>query len=116
MPNTANLLYRSLFFRILQTLELNIEDMEFLYCFSDTYLPLSREEGKELMAEIKKDEETFGISSLPISFIEWGKEEGWKANQEHVAMKMLQENFSTEMIMKLTGLDENRIEEIKKSI
>src|SRR5690625_7728863 len=76
MPNTSNLLYRSLFFRILQTLELNIEDMEFLYCFSDTYLPLSREEGKELMAEIKKDEETFGISSLPISFIEWGEEEG----------------------------------------
>lgn len=76
MPNTANLLYRSLFFRILQTLELNIEDMEFLYRFSDIYLPLSREEGKELMAEIKKDEETFGISSLPISFIEWGKEEG----------------------------------------
>ncbi|HLS06725.1 MAG TPA: hypothetical protein VK079_02140 [Bacillota bacterium] len=72
------------------------------------------------MAEIKKDQESFDISSLPISFVEWGKEvgreEGREAEQERVALKMLQENISLEVIMKVTELDEEQLNKLKKKL
>jgi len=76
------------------------------------------------MAEIKKDQDSFDISSLPISFVEWGKEvgreegrvEGREAEQERVALKMLQENISLEVIMKVTELDEEQLNKLKKKL
>src|SRR5690625_108024 len=128
------------FARIMQTLKIDQEKQAFLFRFFDVYLKLTREEEDELMAEIKKDQESFDISSLPISFVEWGKEvgreegrvegrekgreegrkegrkEGREAEQERVALKMLQENISLEVIMKVTELDEEQLEKLKEKL
>ena len=80
------------------------------------------------MTEIKKDQESFDISSLPISSVEWGKEvgreegrvegreEGREAEQERVALKMLQDGLAHEKILQYTNLTSKQLNELKKKL
>jgi|SRR5690625_1729418 len=89
------------FLRIMSKLKIDKEKQSFLLRLFEVYLKLTPEVEAKLIAEIKKDEETFDISSLPISFIEWGKEigreedekAGWETSREQVALKMFKKTF-----------------------
>ena len=101
-------------------LKIDKEKQSFLLRLFEVYLKLTPEEEIKLIAQIKKDEETFDISSLPISFVEWGKEigreEGEELSLKQVAIKMLQDGMQIEKIMKYTILSRKRIEKLKRKI
>jgi len=104
------------FFRILHTLELNNKDLEFLYRFSDVYLPLSKEEVRKLMAKLKGNQETFDISKLPDSFVEYGKSIGREENKVQVVLKMLEKDMSIDLIVELTDLPKEKVLELKNNM
>src|SRR5690625_4751199 len=116
------------FVRMMQTLKIDRGKQEFLFQFFEMYLQLTEEEVEKLMAKIKRDPETFDLSSLPISFVERGKRigreegriegrlEGRLEAQELVAMNMLRDNFSIDQIMKYTSLDKERIRKLRDKL
>jgi len=66
--------------------------------------------GKEpLMSRVGNLDEDF-IKKLLNSWIERGKKEG----REEVALEMLRAGFSTDVIMKMTHLDEDKIEALRQ--
>src|SRR5690625_5215071 len=128
------------FFEILQRLNLSEEDINFLYRFSDVYLPLSKKEVELLMAKLKKDDDTFDLSKLPDSFVEYGKsvgrkeglkegmkkgmkegkkegkKEGWAENNIQIAKRMLDKGLSIDLIMEITELTKDKIREIESNL
>lgn len=108
------------FLRIMQTLKVDREKQRFLFQFFEVYLTLTEEEEEKLMAKIEQDQETFDITSLPISFEERGKrigrEEGRLETQEHVALNMLRDDWPIDQIMKYTDLDREHIEQLKSKL
>jgi len=90
-----------------------------IYGFFETYLELTEEEERKLMAEVEKLPEADEIMKLPISYEEKGiqkgkeigKKEGEAQGVKKVAIEMLRNGLEVELIAKVTHMD---VEEIKK--
>jgi predicted transposase/invertase (TIGR01784 family) len=106
------------FLRMLAKLEINPAKMELIIGFFETYLTLTESEEKELMEEIKQlnRDESEKILKLPNSWVEKGKEEGIKEGKRAIALNMLKEGLSIELIKKVTNLDYAEIEELSKQL
>ncbi len=82
-----------------------------IYGFFESYLILNEEEEEELMEEIKRSDDAEKILELPISYEEKGKEMGKKED----AVVMLKEGFSLDLISRITGLEKEVIEDLKRN-
>jgi predicted transposase YdaD len=77
---------------------------------------------KQLMEEIKQldNEETEQIFKLPNSWrekgLKEGKIEGKMEEKRQIALEMLKEDLSVELVSKITKLTRDEIEELKKKI
>jgi predicted transposase/invertase (TIGR01784 family) len=130
------------FLRMLVKMEINPARMELINGFFETYLRLSEREEVELMEEIKQlnPEESKQILKLPNSWMEKGlkkglekglekglqeglnkglqegKQEGKQEEKRKVALEMLKEGLSIQLIARITELDFEEIENISKTI
>ena len=84
------------------------------------------------MAKLKKDDDTFDLSKLPDSFVEYGKsvgrkeglkegmkegmKEGWAENNIQIAKRMLDKGLSIDLIMEITELTKDKIREIENDM
>lgn len=72
------------------------------------------------MTEIKQMDDSDEIMHLPISWEEKGKKEGKKEGEiearRKVALEMLKEGFTIDVIEKVTLVDREEIAKLKKSI
>ena len=98
--------------------------MELINGFFETYLTLNESEEKVLMEEIKQlnPDESEQILKLPNSWVEKGIKEGLKVGiqkgesegKRKIALNMLKEGLSIELIVRVTNLDYTEIEKIIK--
>lgn len=86
----------------------------YIYGFFERYFTLTNEEEEILMQEIKKLDEAEKIMELPISYEERGIEKGKEIGIRQVALEMLKEGVSEEFIAKVTHLEKEEIEKLKK--
>ena len=70
------------------------------------------------MEEIKQldNEEAEQIFKLPNSWREKGLKEGKMEEKRQIALEMLKEDLSVELVSKITKLTRDEIEELKKKI
>ncbi|GIN57252.1 hypothetical protein J8TS2_15710 [Lederbergia ruris] len=107
---------------MLVKMELDPARQRLVYGFFERYLTLDEEEEKQLMNEINymDEAERIKIMEIPISYeekgIEKGKEIGEKSGKRKVAVEMLKEGLSSELIVKVTKLKKEEIEELKKKL
>jgi len=94
--------------------------MRMILGFFERYLILSEQEEERLMTEIKQMDDSDEIMHLPISWEEKGKKEGKKEGEiearRKVALEMLKEGFTIDVIEKVTLVDREEIAKLKKSI
>jgi predicted transposase YdaD len=104
------------FLRMLVKMEINPAKMELINGFFETYLSLNESEEKTLMEEIKQlnSDEKEQILKLPNSWVEKGKKEGIQEGLRKIALNMLKEGLSIELIARVTNLDYEEIEKISK--
>ncbi|HEY4599785.1 MAG TPA: Rpn family recombination-promoting nuclease/putative transposase [Cerasibacillus sp.] len=106
------------FLRMMATMELNPAKQRLIYGFFETYLKLNDEEEEKLMEEVKKMDDAEKILELPISYEERGIKKGIKKGIERgkkeVALEMLNEGLSIEFIAKVTHLDREEIEALRR--
>jgi predicted transposase/invertase (TIGR01784 family) len=102
--------------RMLVKMEINPAKMELINGFFETYLSLNESEEKTLMEEIKQlnSDEKEQILKLPNSWVEKGKKEGIQEGLRKIALNMLKEGLSIELIARVTNLDYEEIEKISK--
>ncbi|WP_066188359.1 RpnC/YadD family protein [Gracilibacillus timonensis] len=100
------------FLRMLVRMKLDPAKERLIYGFFESYLTLNEEEEEELMEEIKRSDDAEKILELPISYEEKGKEIGKK----EVAIEMLEEGFSLDLISRITGLEKDVIEALKEDL
>ena len=67
------------------------------------------------MEKIKSNEETFDISKLPHSFIEYGKSIEREETSLRIAINLLAENLPIDLIVRTTGLPKEQVLELKKN-
>lgn len=67
------------------------------------------------MEKIKSNEETFDISKLPHSFIEYGKSIEREETSLRIAVNLLAENLPIDLIVRTTGLPKEQVFELKKN-
>lgn len=112
------------FLRMIVKMELNPARARFILGFFERYITLNEREEETLMKEIKRMDESKDIMHLPISWeekgiekgIEEGIEKGIETGIEKVALEMLKEGLSIELIMKVTSLEQKRLDELKKRL
>ena len=106
------------FLRMLVKMELNPAKAELINGFFETYLFLNKREEEQLMEEIKQldNEEAEQIFKLPNSWREKGLKEGKMEEKRQIALEMLKEDLSVELVSKITKLTRDEIEELKKKI
>lgn len=104
------------FLRMLTRMQLDPAKERMIYGFFETYLKLSEEEESQLMEEIEKLPEAKKLLELPISYEEKGKEIGKKEGVRQVALKMLKEGMDAELIAKVTSLNIEEINKLKKQL
>jgi predicted transposase/invertase (TIGR01784 family) len=100
---------------MLVKMEINPAKMELINGLFETYLSLNEsEEKKTLMEEIKQlnSDEKEQILKLPNSWVEKGKKEGIQEGMRKIALNMLKEGLSIELIARVTNLDYKEIEKI----
>jgi predicted transposase YdaD len=112
------------FLRMLVKMEINPAKMELINGFFETYLSLNESEEKTLMEEIKQlnSDEKEQILKLPNSWVEKGKKEGIQEGKREgelegkrkIALNMLKEGLSIELIVRVTNLNYAEIEKISK--
>jgi hypothetical protein len=102
------------FLRMLVKMQINPAEMELINGFFESYLSLNEREEVELMAEIKQlnQEESEQILKLPNSWMEKGMQE----EKRKIALQMLKEGLSVEIIARITELDYEEIEAIKRNL
>lgn len=100
------------FLRMITKMELTPAKMRFILGFFERYVKLNEREEEILMTEIKQMDESEDIMHLPISWEEKGIEKG----KSEVALEMLKEGLSIELIMKVTALDRENIEKLKQKM
>ena len=114
------------FLRTMVKMELNPARTRFITGFFEQYLTLDYEEAEKLTREISQSENPEEFTELPISWeergirkgIEQGLEQGLlqgveKAKKE-IILEMLKEGSSIEFIAKVTHLDPEEIEVLRK--
>lgn len=108
------------FLRMIVKMELTPAKMRMILGFFERYLILSEREEERLMTEIKQMDGSDEIMHLPISWEEKGKKEGKKEGEREarrkVALEMLKEGFTIDVIEKVTLVDRKEIAKLKKSI
>src|SRR5690625_415410 len=67
------------------------------------------------MEKTKSNEETFDISKLPHSFIEYGKSIEKEKTSLRIAINLLSENLPIDLIVRKTGLSQKQVVELKKN-
>src|SRR5690625_938597 len=110
------------FLKMLVRLKVNPAEQRLLYGFFETYLKLNEEEEEELMREVKDLSDAKEILEIPISYEEKGKKIGRmegikKGRQEekvNVAIGLLAEGISKEVIMKITKLSMDEINKLDR--
>ena len=101
------------FLRMLVKMELNPARARFINDFFEKYLTLTEEEEEELMREISHLENAEEFTQLPNSWEERGIRKGIEQEREAVALKMLAEGLSVDVISKVTDLNKETIEKLK---
>jgi predicted transposase/invertase (TIGR01784 family) len=115
---TERVLVKKEFLRML--VKINPAKMELINGFFETYLTLNESEEKVLMEEIKQlnPDESEQILKLPNSWVEKGLKEGIQKGESEgkrkIALNMLKEGLSIELIVRVTNLDYTEIEKIIK--
>src|SRR5690625_2652093 len=108
------------FLKMLVRMELDPAKSKFLNDFFETYLKLSEEEEEELMKEMKHSDYADEILELTNSWeergIKKGIEEGKELATKELALEMLKEGSSVAFVAKVTHLNKEEIEELKKSL
>lgn len=108
------------FLRMLVKMELNPARARFINGFFEQYLILDKEEEEKLMQEIRQSENYEKFTELPNSWeekgIKHGKERGAAEAKKEIALEMLKEGTSIEFIAKVTHLDSETIEQLKKEV
>jgi hypothetical protein len=114
------------FLRMLVKMEINPAKMELINGFFESYLSLDEREEVELMEEIKQlnQEESKQIFKLPNSWMEKGLQEGLQKGLEKgkleekrkIALEMVKEGLSTQLIARITKLNKEEIEALRKNI
>jgi len=112
------------FLRMIVKMELTPAKMRMILGFFERYLILSEREEERLMTEIKQMDDSDEIMHLPISWEEKGKKQGKKEGKKEgetearrkVALEMLKEGFTIDVIEKITLVDREEIAKLKKSI
>lgn len=118
---TERVLVKKEFLRMLVKMEINPAKMELINGFFETYLSLNESEEKVLMEEIKQlnPDESEQILKLPNSWVEKGIKEGIQKGElegkRKIALNMLKEGLSIELIIRVTNLDYAEIEKIMKN-
>jgi hypothetical protein len=108
---TERVLVKKEFLRMLVKMEINPAKMELINGFFETYLSLNESEEKVLMEEIKQlnPDESEQILKLPNSWVEKGIKEGIQKGElegkRKIALNMLKEGLSIELIVRVTNLD-----------
>lgn len=95
-------------------MELNPAKARLIFGFFENYLKLNEHEEEELMEQIKHIDEMDEILKLPISWEEKGIEKGKEEEKRKIASEMLKEGLPIEVIVKVTHLDKEEIEVLKK--
>ncbi|MEI3612505.1 Rpn family recombination-promoting nuclease/putative transposase [Pseudogracilibacillus sp. SO30301A] len=108
------------FMRMLWRLQLNEADQRLIYGFFETYVTLTKEEEARFVKAVKEFDGSEEIFNLPISYEEKGREkgleEGRKEGKKEVALEMLKEGISIEIIKRTTKLTVDEIEELRKQL
>lgn len=104
------------FLRMMTKMELNPAKARLIHSFFEKYLTLNEEEEEVLMEEIKNLDEVDKILELPISYEEKGIEKGIELERRKIAVEMIREGASVEFIVKVTHLDKDEIEELKRNV
>ncbi|WP_407272722.1 hypothetical protein [Radiobacillus sp. PE A8.2] len=114
------------FLRMIVKLEINPAKSELINGFFESYLSLNEKEEEQLMKEIKElgPQEAEPILKLPNSWRdkglregrEQGREEGNQEATRNIAIEMLKQGLSEELISKVTKLDLNDICQLKKNL
>lgn len=68
------------------------------------------------MEEVKQMDDAEKIMKLPISYEEKGIEKGKEEESRRVAKEMIKEGLSIDVIAKVTQLDMEKLEKLKKGI
>ena len=114
------------FLKMMARMEIDPAKQRLIYGFFETYLKLNDEEEEKLMEEVKKMDDAEKILELPISYeergvrkgikkgVEKGIKKGKKEGKVEVALEMLKEGSSIEFITKVTQLDREEIEELRR--
>lgn len=112
------------FMRMLWRLQLDEAEQRLIYGFFETYLTLTDEEENTFMETVKQFDDAEEIFKIPISYeekgikkgMEQGVKEGFFKAKKDVAIKMLKEGLPLELIMKITNLNNETLEELKKQL
>jgi hypothetical protein len=105
------------FLRMLVKMEMNQAKMELINGFFETYLRLNDREEVELMEEIKQlnPEESKQILKLPNSWMEKGEQRGKQEEKRKIALGMLNEGLTIQLIAKFTELGYEEIGNLRKN-
>ncbi|MEI3612465.1 transposase [Pseudogracilibacillus sp. SO30301A] len=112
------------FMRMLWRLQLNEADQRLIYGFFEAYLTLTEEEEERFVKLVREFDEAEEIFNLPISYEEKGREkgrreglkEGLEKGRKEVALEMLKEEVSIEIIKRTTKLTMEEIEKLRKQL
>lgn len=110
------------FLRMMVRMELNPADARFINDFFEQYLQLNEEEEKVLMKEINQSENVEEFFTLSNSWeergirkgIQQGLEQGMEEAKKEVVLEMLMEGLPIDMIVKVTHLDKETVERLRK--
>ncbi|MBS4204849.1 Rpn family recombination-promoting nuclease/putative transposase [Lederbergia citrea] len=110
------------FMRMLFKMEIDPAKAELINGFFEMYLRLNEREELQLMKEIKqldRDEADF-ISKLPNSWKEKGLQEGLQKGKTEekrkIALEMLREGLTIDLIIRITNLSREEIDHLRKKL
>lgn len=104
---------------MLMCMELNPAKMELLTVFFDAYLPLTKEEERQVWREVEEmcGKEEKKVMEWKTHFeryaMEEGIEQGIEQGKLEVARQMLQERLDPALIAKLTGFSLEQIDNLR---
>lgn len=100
------------FLRMLVKMELDPARTRFIHDFFEQYLILNEKEEEILMQEMSQLDNADKFTKLPNSW----EERGIRKGREEVAVEMLKEGLSIDLIEKVTHLDKEAIEKLRKKL
>lgn len=102
------------FVRMMMRLELDPAKAAMLTAFFDTYLPLKKEEHKQVQEEIRRIYGEGGyVMKLESGWAKLAREEGREEGKEEVARQMIAERLDAALIAKVTGFSLDKIDQLR---